>query len=156
MGGRFGNDTLYYRFPLGMPKAANGGWQALIPWTTAAALALLPAAPLHAADAARRARATQYFQQAAAMRQEVSSLPEHRQTAPVLEEVADAFRRVYYTSPHSSRADDSILAEAEILAQMTRRFGPAHRDRARPRWPSGLPGADLASQRSRVHAGDRG
>ena len=42
--------------------------------------------------------------------------------------MADAYRKVYYVSPASSKADASVMAVAEILAEMGRQFAPGEKD----------------------------
>src|SRR5208282_3637654 len=42
--------------------------------------------------------------------------------------VADAYRKVYYVAPDSSKADASVVAVAELLAEMGRQFPPGDKD----------------------------
>jgi N-acetylmuramoyl-L-alanine amidase len=45
-----------------------------------------------------------------------------QQTRKEYQRVISAYRRVYYGSPVSSKADPSVVAVAELLVEMGRRF----------------------------------
>ena len=45
-----------------------------------------------------------------------------------LQHVIDAYRKVYYVAPASSKADASVVAVAELLAEMGRTFSPGEKD----------------------------
>ena len=53
---------------------------------------------------------------------------ESERTRRDYQKVADAYRKVYYVSPASSKADASVVAVAEILAEMGRQFSPDDKD----------------------------
>ncbi len=89
----------------------------------AGALAAGLAATAGAATAPREL-ALKYYEEAIAERERVGGAPVEQQDAAAYQKVVNAFRRVYTTSPQSSRADDSLLAVAEIYALMSERFGP--------------------------------
>ncbi len=55
-------------------------------------------------------------------RQELNQLPPERQTRREYQNVIDSYRRVYYECPTSSKADASVLAVADVLADMGRHF----------------------------------
>jgi N-acetylmuramoyl-L-alanine amidase len=56
------------------------------------------------------------------MRESLNSLPSAQQSRNEYQRVISAYRRVYYGSPASSKADPSVVAVAEVLAEMGRRF----------------------------------
>ena len=62
------------------------------------------------------------------MREALNGRPENERTRHDYQKVADAYRRVYYVSPASSKADASVVAVAEILAEMGRQFAPDDKD----------------------------
>ena len=46
--------------------------------------------------------------------------PEAQRTRHDFQKVIDAYRKVYYTAPTSAKADDSVLAVAELLEDQGR------------------------------------
>ena len=54
--------------------------------------------------------------------------PQIERTQRDYQRVADAYRKVYYVAPASSKADASVVAVAEILAEMGRQFQPGEKD----------------------------
>jgi N-acetylmuramoyl-L-alanine amidase len=62
------------------------------------------------------------FENAERMREALNGTPEKDRSRREYQRVADAYRRVYYTSPTSSKADVSALAVAELLAEVGRNF----------------------------------
>jgi len=62
------------------------------------------------------------------MREALNGRPESERTRKDYQKVADAYRKVYYVSPASSKADASVMAVAEVLAEMGRRFAPDEKD----------------------------
>jgi N-acetylmuramoyl-L-alanine amidase len=56
------------------------------------------------------------------MREELNGLPQRERTRREYQRVMDAYRRVYYTAPGSSKADSSVVAVAELLAESGRSF----------------------------------
>jgi N-acetylmuramoyl-L-alanine amidase len=87
--------------------------------TLAMALALL--APVAATTTAhKRQVAASQFETAEQLREALNGLPANERTQREYQRVIDAYRRVYYTSPVSSKADASAVAVAELLAEMGR------------------------------------
>ncbi len=71
---------------------------------------------------ARKQQARTQFETAERMREELNGLPQRERTRREYQRVTDAYRRVYYTSPASSKADASVVAVAELLAEVGRSF----------------------------------
>ena len=85
----------------------------------------LDAAP---SPAARKQEAREQFDKAEQMRESLNGMPADQRTRKDYQHVADAYRKVYYVSPASSKADASVVAVAEILAEMGRQFQPGEKD----------------------------
>jgi len=97
----------------------------------AVVIALGVAATAGEAATSKRELALEYYQQAVAKKSQIESLPEEQRDQAAYQKLVNAFRRVYRTSAHSSKADDSLLAEAELYALMGARFGAApYREKA--------------------------
>ncbi len=62
------------------------------------------------------------------MREALNGRPEADRTRHDYQHVVNAYRRVYYGAPASSKADASIVAVAELLAAMGRQFQPGEKD----------------------------
>ena len=62
------------------------------------------------------------------MREALNGRPADERTRKAYQKVADAYRKVYYVSPASSKADASVVAVAEIYAEMGRQFAPDDKD----------------------------
>jgi N-acetylmuramoyl-L-alanine amidase len=62
------------------------------------------------------------FEAAERMREELNGIPQRERTRHGYQRVMDAYRAVYFTSPASSKADASIVAVAELLAESGRAF----------------------------------
>jgi N-acetylmuramoyl-L-alanine amidase len=62
------------------------------------------------------------------MREALNGRPDDERSRRDYQKVADAYRKVYYVSPASSKADASVVAVAEILAEMGRQFSPGDKD----------------------------
>ena len=56
------------------------------------------------------------------MREALNGRPAKERTRREYQRVIDAYRRVYFGSPASSKADPSVVATAELLVEMGRRF----------------------------------
>ena len=84
-------------------------------------LLLLPALPLQARGKSEAWARTQYST-AERMRETLNSLPSAQQKRQEYQRVIAAYRRVYYGSPASSKSDPSVVAVAELLSEMGRRF----------------------------------
>ncbi len=68
------------------------------------------------------------FEKAEQMREALNGRPEAERTRRDYQHVLNAYRRVYYLSPASSKADASVMAVAELLAAMGRQFQPGEKD----------------------------
>jgi N-acetylmuramoyl-L-alanine amidase len=66
--------------------------------------------------------ARQQFSKAERMREALNGRPARERTPLQYQRVIDAFRRVYFGSPASSKADPSVVATAELMVEMGRRF----------------------------------
>jgi N-acetylmuramoyl-L-alanine amidase len=85
----------------------------------------LAAAP---SSAARKQQARDQFEKAEQMREALNGRPADQRTHKEFQRVADAYRKVYYVAPMSSKADASVVAVAEIFAEMGRQFQPGEKD----------------------------
>lgn len=117
-----------------MPELGNPGRDRLLGcgWLGAAlAFFLLFAAPARPDNETKRELALKHYEQAISQRLDIEIVPEDQRDPAIYQKVIDTFRRVYLTTPQSSKADDSLFAVAEIYWQMAQRFGavPYH-DRA--------------------------
>ncbi|MDR3764864.1 MAG: AMIN domain-containing protein, partial [Acidobacteriota bacterium] len=84
---------------------------------------LLLALPLVAASPQiKKQQARSQFDTAEQMREELNGLPQRQRTKHGYQKVIDAYRKVYYTAPASSKADASIVAVAELMAESGRSF----------------------------------
>jgi N-acetylmuramoyl-L-alanine amidase len=84
-------------------------------------LLLLPALPLQARGKSEGWASNQYAT-AQHLRETLNSRPSAEQSRRDYQHVIAAYRRVYYESPASSKADPSVVAVAELLTEMGRRF----------------------------------
>lgn len=78
--------------------------------------------------AVRKQQARTQFETAERMREALNGRPADERTRKAYQKVADAYRKVYYGAPASSKADASVVAVAEILAEMGRQFSPDDKD----------------------------
>jgi N-acetylmuramoyl-L-alanine amidase len=76
----------------------------------------------------RKQAARTQFETAERMREALNGRPAEERTRRDYQKVADAYRKVYYVSPASSKSDSSVVAVAEILAEMGRQFSPDEKD----------------------------
>ena len=90
-------------------------------------LALQPLAA-SASSAERKQQAREQFEKAEQMREALNGRPADQRTRKDYMRVADAYRKVYYVAPASSKADASVIAVAEVLADMGRQFQPGDKD----------------------------
>jgi len=93
---------------------------------TAAAISLLLACPLLASAktlAQKKAAAQQQFDYAEKLREDLNGSPQSERTRREYDKVIEAYHRVYVITPNSSKADASILAQAELLTEQGRAFG---------------------------------
>jgi N-acetylmuramoyl-L-alanine amidase len=66
--------------------------------------------------------ARQEFAKAERMREALNGRPLGERTRQEYQRVIDSYRRVYFGSPASSKADPSVVATAELMVEMGRRF----------------------------------
>src|SRR5439155_2336289 len=90
-----------------------------------AALCLLPSLALARSLAQRKIQALAQFESAEKMREELNGRPQSERTARDYGKVIAAYRRVYFITPNSSKADASIVTMAELLAEQGRAFQDA-------------------------------
>ncbi|HUS20063.1 MAG TPA: N-acetylmuramoyl-L-alanine amidase [Terriglobales bacterium] len=83
---------------------------------------LVPAAYAKRSVAQKKAAALTYYATAQKMREALMGKPESARKRSDFTKAMDAFRRVYYTSPTSSKADESAQAVAELMAEYARAF----------------------------------
>ena len=76
----------------------------------------------------RKQQARDQFDKAEQMREALNGQPANERTRKEYQHVADAYRKVYYVAPMSSKADSSVVAVAEILVEMGRQFQPGEKD----------------------------
>ena len=93
---------------------------------TALLLALLPLAAastrVHHNVHRNDTWARQQFAKAERMREALNGRPAGERTRHEYQRVIDSYRRVYFGSPASSKADPSVVATAELMVEMGRRF----------------------------------
>lgn len=86
-------------------------------------LALLASSSAFAANVRRSKQvARTQFDTAQKMREALNGLPKNERSRREYQRVMDAYRRVYYAAPTSSKADASVVAVAELLAEVGRTF----------------------------------
>lgn len=86
-------------------------------------MALVSSSPAFARTTARAKQvARSQFETAEKMREALNGTPEGERTRRDYQRVTDAYRRVYYTAPSSSKADAAVVAVAELLAASGREF----------------------------------
>jgi len=92
-------------------------------WLTAISVLCLLSLPATAASVqVKKQQARSQFETAERMREELNGLPQRERSRREYQRVMDAYRRVYYTSPTSSKADSSVVAVAELMAESGRAF----------------------------------
>jgi N-acetylmuramoyl-L-alanine amidase len=85
-------------------------------------LVLLPLVSASARVHHNDAWARQQFAKAERMREALNGRPAGERTRREYQRVIDSYRRVYFGSPASSKADPSVVATAELMIEMGRRF----------------------------------
>jgi N-acetylmuramoyl-L-alanine amidase len=85
-------------------------------------LALLPPASASARVHHNDTWGRQQFAKAERMREALNGRPVGERTRREYQRVIDSYRRVYFGSPASSKADPSVVATAELMIEMGRRF----------------------------------
>jgi N-acetylmuramoyl-L-alanine amidase len=88
----------------------------------AALLLLLPALPVRASGHKSEAWARTQFDTAERLREALNGRPASERTRREYVRVINAYRRIYYGSPTSTKADPSVVAVAELQVEMGRRF----------------------------------
>jgi N-acetylmuramoyl-L-alanine amidase len=91
-------------------------------WSAALFLLMLAAAPALASSHKSEAWAGRQFSNAERMREALNGRPAKDRTRHEYQQAIDAYRRVYYISPTSTKADPSVVAVAELMVEMGRRF----------------------------------
>ena len=66
--------------------------------------------------------ARQQYAKADRMREALNGRPLGERTRREYQRVIDSYRRVYFSAPASSKADPSVVATAELMVEMGRRF----------------------------------
>ena len=85
-------------------------------------LVLLPLTSALARVHHNDAWARQQFTNAERMREALNGRPLGERTRREYQRVIDSYRRIYFGSPASSKADPSVVATAELMVEMGRRF----------------------------------
>jgi N-acetylmuramoyl-L-alanine amidase len=83
---------------------------------------LVPAGSASARVHHNDAWARQQFSKAERMREALNGRPLGQRTRHEYQRVIDSYRSVYFASPASSKADPSVVASAELMVEMGRRF----------------------------------
>ena len=91
-------------------------------WIGFVSLLALLASPAAARVRHNDAWARQQFSKAERMREALNGRPAGERTRHEYQRVIDAYRRVYFGSPASSKADPSVVATAELMVEMGQRF----------------------------------
>ena len=95
---------------------------ALFGWARRCCSLLLPLVSASARVRHNDAWARQQFAKAERMREALNGRPVGERTRHEYQRVIDSYRRVYFGSPASSKADPSVVATAELMVEMGRRF----------------------------------
>jgi N-acetylmuramoyl-L-alanine amidase len=91
-------------------------------WGAVLLLAALPTLPAYARPHHGESWARDRFAAAERMREALNGRPQSDRTRHDYQRVLNAYRDVYYGAPISTRADPSVVAVAETLVEMGRRF----------------------------------
>jgi N-acetylmuramoyl-L-alanine amidase len=100
-------------------KTLNQRW---LRWGALLLLAALPAVPSHARARHTDAWARDHFATAERMREALNGRPPADRSRHDYQRVINAYRSVYFGAPASTKADPSVVAVAETLVEMGRRF----------------------------------
>jgi N-acetylmuramoyl-L-alanine amidase len=92
-------------------------------WTVALVWLTLFALPQYANAHRSEAWAQTRFVSAGKMREALNGRPAKDRTRREYEKVIEAYRGIYYGAPISTKADPSVVAVAELMVEMGRRFG---------------------------------
>jgi N-acetylmuramoyl-L-alanine amidase len=85
-------------------------------------MAVLPLAAASARVHYNDAWSRQQYAKAERMREALNGRPSGERTRREYQRAIDAYRRVYFGSPASSKADPSVVATAELMVEMGRQF----------------------------------
>ncbi|HEY6763882.1 MAG TPA: N-acetylmuramoyl-L-alanine amidase [Candidatus Sulfotelmatobacter sp.] len=85
-------------------------------------LSVFPALPVHARIRHNESWARDHFAAAERMREALNGRPIAERTRRDYQKVLNAYRNVYFGAPASAKADPSVVAVAETLVEMGRRF----------------------------------
>jgi N-acetylmuramoyl-L-alanine amidase len=116
-----------------LPKSISGATpfrlrsQARVLRLLLAFMLLFAGTAVAAGPAVRNQQAREQFEKAEQMREALNGRPAEQRTRKEFQRVADAYRKVYYVAPGSSKADVSVVAVAEVLAEMGRQFDPGEK-----------------------------
>src|SRR6202011_2506054 len=91
-------------------------------WGTLLLLAAMPGLPAHARTHHSEAWAHDRFAAAERMSEALNGRPPADRTRHDYQRVINAYRNIYYWAPTSTKADPSVVAVAETLVEMGRRF----------------------------------
>src|SRR6202011_4146421 len=91
-------------------------------WGTLLLLAAMPGLPAHARTHHSEAWAHDRFAAAERMSEALNGRPPADRTRHDYQRVINAYRNIYYGAPTSTKADPSVVAVAETLVEMGRRF----------------------------------
>jgi len=91
-------------------------------WAALLLLAALPGLPAHARTHHSESWARDRFAAAERMREALNGRPPADRSRRDYQRVVNAYRNVYFGAPTSSKADPSVVAVAETLVEMGRRF----------------------------------
>src|SRR5512146_866542 len=83
----------------------------------ALALAVLASPAWGITVAKKKQLAQEYFEKAERMREALNGRPAKDRKKRDYQQVINAYRRVYYTSPTSNKADSSVVAVAELMVE---------------------------------------
>jgi len=104
------------------PSRQRGLRRALLTGVVLAALSVLTALPAYARSRHSEAWARDRFATAERMREALNGRPLADRTRHDYQRVLNAYRSVYLGAPTSAKADPSVVAVAETLVEMGRRF----------------------------------
>ena len=91
-------------------------------WGVLLVLAALPGVPAHASAHHGEAWARERFAAAERMREALNGRPPAERARRDYQRVINSYRNVYFGAPTSTKADPSVVAVAETLVEMGRRF----------------------------------
>jgi len=94
-------------------------------WGALLLMALLSGVPAHARPRHTESWAHEHFATAERMREALNGRPPADLVRRDYQRVINAYRNVYYGAPTSTKADPSVVAVAETLVEMGRRFDDA-------------------------------